>query len=77
MLSRSMYDDGPDDQQEHLDSVAARLRAARRSLAMTVYAIEHRRRTPAQVHAVLESANRAIHRNRLVRMRWAREFAVH
>lgn len=71
-------DDQDDDQEElqHLADVAARLRLGRQQLAMTVYSIEHGRRTPEQVHAVLDRAARAIYRNRLVR-RWTPHLAVH
>ena len=69
------YED--DDQAEELARVAERLRWSRHVLAMTVYTIEHGRRTPAQVRAVLDRASRAIHRNRLVRRRWHPRFDVH
>ena len=66
----------PEDEDELVD-VARRLRAGRHLLAMTVYTIQHGRRTPEQVRAVLDRASRAIHRNRLVRRRWHPRLAVH
>ena len=71
-----MADDDLDDEQ-HLAEVAERLRAGRKLLSMTVYAIQRKRRTPDQVRAVLERSLRAIRRNQLVRMRWNRKLAVH
>ena len=71
-----MYDDEQEDAQDLAD-VAQRLRLGRKRLAMTVYTIQHGRRTPEQVRAVLDRAERAIHRNRLVRRRWTPRLAVH
>ena len=66
-----------EDEQKHLAEVAQRLGLSRRRLAMTVYAIQHSRRTPDQVGAVLDRATTAIHRNQLVRRRWQQHVAVH
>jgi hypothetical protein len=70
-----MFDD-PEDEQ-HLAEVTERLRVGRQRLAMTVYSIRHRRRTPVQVEAVLDRASRAIRRSELVRARRKHERAVH
>ena len=65
------------DEERLLADVAERLRAGRKALSMTVYAVRHGRRTPEQVRAVLERSTVAIRRNQLVRTRWTRLLAVH
>ena len=65
------------DEEQHLAEVVERLRAGRKLLSMTIYAIQRKRRTPDQVRAVLERSLGAIRRNQLVRMRWTRKLAVH
>ena len=65
------------DEEQHLAEVAEQLRAGRKRLSMTVYALQRKRRTPEEVRAVLERSLRAIRRNQLVRMRWHRHLAVH
>lgn len=60
-----------------LAEVAQRLWEGRRALSMTVYAVQRGRRTPQQVHEVLDRSSRAIYRNHLVRARWRRLCAVH
>jgi hypothetical protein len=57
--------------------VTEQLREQRQLLAMTVYTIQHRRRTPLQVQAVLDRASSAIRRSELVRARRRSERAVH
>ena len=69
--------DENEDEQQHLAEVARRQAMSRKRLAMTVYAIQHGRRTPEQVGAVLDRASRAINRNELVRRRWRLHLAVH
>jgi hypothetical protein len=71
-----MYDEDSDEE-EHLAEVTERLRAGRQVLSMTVYAVQHGRRTPEQVRDVVARAARAIHRNQLVRTRWHQRLAVH
>jgi hypothetical protein len=70
-----MYDEYEEEQ--HLVEATQRLREGRKLLAMTVYTIQHRRRTPVQVRAVLDRASRAIRRSELVRARRKTEVAVH
>ncbi len=70
------WDDDQEDEQ-HLLEVAARLRQGSRRLAMTVYTIQHGRRTPDQVQDVLDRASRAIRRNQLVRLRQQRQLGIH
>ena len=70
-------DDDEQDEAQHLAEVAHRLRLGRTRLAMTIYTLQHGRRTPEQVGAVLDRAQRAINRNRLVRRRWTPQLAVH
>ena len=60
-----------------LAEAAARLKAGRQLLSMTVYAIQHGRRTPDQVRAVIERSSRAIRLNQIVRSRWMQLLAVH
>jgi hypothetical protein len=60
-----------------LAEAAARLREGRQALSMTLYAIQHGRRTPDQVRAVLDRSSRAIRRNQIVRSRWTQLLAVH
>jgi len=70
-----MYDEYDDEQ--HLVEATARLREGRQLLAMTLYTIQHQRRTPVQVRAVLDRASSAIRRSELVRARRKHETAVH
>lgn len=65
------------DEQQHLAEVTERLREGRGRLAMTIYAVQHRRRTPEQVTEVLDRASRALRRSQVVKYRWRRHFAVH
>ena len=65
------------EEQQQLAEAAERLKAGRRMLAMTVYAVQHGRRTPDQVREVMDRSSRAIQRNRIVRTRWTRRLAVH
>jgi len=65
------------DDVRRLAEAAARLRQGRQLLSMTVYAIQHGRRTPDQVRAVLDRSSRAIRRNQIVRSRWTQLLAVH
>ena len=71
-----MYDEDWDEEQ-HLAEVAQQVKEGRKVLAMTVYAVQHGRRTPVQVREVIERSTNAIRRNRLVRTRWRRKLAVH
>ena len=68
--------DTPEDARRLLE-VTERLRRRRQMLAMTVYTIQHDRRTPLQVQAVLDRASSAIRRSELVRERRRGERAVH
>jgi len=70
-----MYDEYDDEQ--HLVEATARLREGRQLLAMTLYTIQHQRRTSVQVRAVLDRASSAIRRSELVRARRKHETAVH
>ena len=65
------------DATRRLAEAATRLREGRQLLSMTVYAIQHGRRTPDQVRAVLDRSSRAIRRNQIVRSRWTQLLAVH
>ena len=65
------------DEQQHLAEVTERLRAGRERLAMTIYTLQHRRRTPDQVAALLDRATRALRKSRMVKSRWKRHFTVH
>ena len=75
ILEAAMYEDTDDEQ--HLAEVTQHLREKRQLLAMTVYTIRHRRRTPIQVQAVLDRASRAIRRSELVRTRRMNQRTVH
>ena len=63
--------------EQQLAEAARRLRLGRRTLSMTLYTVQHGRRTPEQVRAVLERSVRAIYLNRLARSRGLRLLAVH
>ncbi len=65
------------DDERHLLEATERLRTGRQLLAMTVYTIQHHRRTPLQVQAVLDRASSAIRRSELVRARRMHERTVH
>ena len=65
------------DDLRRLAEAAARLKEGRQLLSMTVYAIQHGRRTPDQVRGVLDRSSRAIRRNQIVRSRWTQLHAVH
>jgi hypothetical protein len=73
MLDRDEDEDDP----LRLNLAAVRLRLGRQRLAMTVYTIQHGRRTPDQVSDVIDRASRAIRRNQLVRMRRQLLLGVH
>jgi hypothetical protein len=74
MVDEDAFDD--DEQEQQLTEVASRLRDGRKHLAMTIYSIQHRRRTPEQVRSVLDRASRAIRRSQLVRTRWNQQFYI-
>lgn len=63
--------------EQQLADAARRLWLGRRRLSMTLYALQHGRRTPEQVRAVIERSVRAIYLNQLVRSRGLRLLAVH
>jgi len=69
-------EDGEQEDREHLAEVAQRLRAGRMHLAMTIYSLQRRRRTPEQVRRVLDQASCAVRRSQVVRLRWHRLFSV-
>ena len=64
-------------EERRLADVTRRLRAARQVLAMTVYTIQHQRRTPLQVRAVLDRAAHALRRSELLHQRHRHAVAVH
>ena len=76
-LESDMVDDHDRYEERQLAEVTERLRAGRQMLAMTVYTIQHRRRTPVQVQAVLDRASRAIRRSELVRQRRRQAVVIH
>jgi hypothetical protein len=74
---RAVISDADEIDEAQLAEAAVRLKQGRLHLAMTVYTIQHRRRTPDQVREVLDRAARAIRRNQLVRLRRQQHRGVH
>jgi hypothetical protein len=71
-----------DDQDEpseatNLIEVAGRLRDGRLELHMTIYALEHGRRTPAQRQALCDRSRRLLRRSELLRRRINQHRAIH
>ena len=61
----------------HVIETAARLRDGRLELHMTIYALEHGRRTPAQRQALCDRSCRLLRRSELLRRRINEHRAIH
>jgi hypothetical protein len=72
-----MFDDEDEPSAAHLIEVAARLRNGRLELHMTIYALEHGRRTPAQRQALCDRSRRLLRRSELIRRRIDEHRAIH
>jgi hypothetical protein len=68
---------GVDDGLKQLAAAGARLRASTLELRVTLYATQHRRRTPNDIRAVMDHARRAVQRCRLIRRQLQERRRIH
>jgi hypothetical protein len=66
-----------DDEAIQLAAMTHRLRVTRTELTRTIYAIQHKRRTPRQIRDLVDRARRLVHKSVLIRRTLAARRVVH